>query len=75
VAVTGVASVPYRAAGTEAALVGRELTPTVLGDAADAAGDGIEPLSDGFAPGPYRAHLATVVTRRALQRAFSSPTG
>ena len=75
VAVTGVASVPYRAAGTEAALVGRELTPTVLSDAADAAGEGIEPLSDGFAPGPYRAHLATVVTRRALQRAFSSPTG
>jgi carbon-monoxide dehydrogenase medium subunit len=75
VAVTGVASVPYRAAGTETALVGRELTPAVVRDAADAASAGIEPLSDVFAPGAYRQHLATVVTRRALLKALSSPNG
>jgi carbon-monoxide dehydrogenase medium subunit len=73
VAVTGVAAVPYRATGTEGALIGRELSAGVLRTAAESAASGVDPLSDGFAPGPYRRHLATVVTRRALHKALGLP--
>jgi carbon-monoxide dehydrogenase medium subunit len=53
----------------EAALLGRELTADTVAAAATAAGDSAGALDDGFASSRYRAHLATVVTRRAVTRA------
>jgi carbon-monoxide dehydrogenase medium subunit len=38
-------------------------------DAAAGAADGTEPPTDNQADGPYRQHLARVLTRRALEAA------
>jgi carbon-monoxide dehydrogenase medium subunit len=67
VAVTGVAPKPYRAAAVEAAL-GR-LSPASIDAASERAADGIDPLGDLHGSPEYRAHLARVLTRRALRRA------
>ena len=52
-----------RAAGVEAALAGGASTT----DAANAAAEGTEPSADINATTEYRAHLARVLTRRALE--------
>jgi carbon-monoxide dehydrogenase medium subunit len=63
VGITGVASKAYRAAAVEKALA--------LGaaDAAEKAADGVDVLGDIHASAEFRAHLARVHTRRALDRA------
>jgi carbon-monoxide dehydrogenase medium subunit len=50
-------------------LVGTKAEPEVLARVAAGAADGIEVGGDIHAPAPYRRHLATVVLRRALERA------
>ncbi len=70
VGVTGVAATPYRAAAVERAL-GAQRTPEAIALAAAHAADGVEPLGDIHASPEYRAHLATVNARRALERALS----
>lgn len=70
VAVTGVAAKPYRAARVESALRGK-VTPDAIGRAAEQAADGVEPLTDLHGSAEYRAHLARVLTRRALERALA----
>jgi carbon-monoxide dehydrogenase medium subunit len=62
VALVNMGSTPMRAAGVEAAVAGGALP----GDAAAVAADGTEPPTDNNADGDYRAHLARVLTERAL---------
>ena len=76
VAVTGISPRPYRARETERMLVGAD--PAEESFAAAAAQvtrlpDGSEAtlLGDQHASAPYRAHLAEVLARRALERALA----
>jgi len=69
VAVTGVAAKAYRAAGTESSLGGLELSETTIATAAQKAADGVDPLSDIHASAEFRAHLARVLAKRALELA------
>ncbi len=68
VGVTGVAARPYRASAVESAL-GAERSAGAIAKAAERAADGIEPMTDLSGTAQYRAHLARVLTRRALTRA------
>ncbi len=65
VALVNMASTPIRASSVEAALAGG----ASAADAAAGAADGTEPPTDTQADGPYRQHLAMVLTRRALEAA------
>jgi len=67
VGITGVAERAYRATAVEQALRGQAASS--LADAAAHAADGVEALGDHFASSEYRAHLAAVFTRRALEEA------
>jgi aerobic carbon-monoxide dehydrogenase medium subunit len=69
VAVTGAAGRVFRAVHTERAVASAQVTPALLDEAAAQAGTGVQPLSDQHASGPFRLHLARVLTRRALARA------
>jgi len=71
VALTGVAVKPFRAAGVENTLVGQVPSADLFRRAAEQAAEGVEALSDLHASAEYRAHLATVQTRRALHEAAS----
>lgn len=66
VAVTGVGEIPYRASAVEAALHGGA-SPA---EASAHATDGQTVASDIHADRVYRAHVATVQVRRALEAAF-----
>jgi carbon-monoxide dehydrogenase medium subunit len=63
VGITGVAAKAYRAVAVEEALAAGAK------DAAEKAVDGVDVLGDIHASSEFRAHLARVHTRRALQRA------
>ena len=69
VALTNMASVPVRAHGVEAALIGQEASPESIRAAAEHAAEGTSPNSDGNADANYRSHLAKVLTRRAVATA------
>jgi carbon-monoxide dehydrogenase medium subunit len=69
VGVTGVAAKAYRATAVERALPAPPWPPEAIARAATHAADGIEPLGDIHASAEFRAHLAHVNTRRALERA------
>jgi carbon-monoxide dehydrogenase medium subunit len=71
VGVTGVAAKAYRAAGVESSLRGVELSAATIATAAQKAADGVDPLSDIHASAEFRAHLARVQTKRALELAAS----
>ena len=71
VGVTGVAAKPYRAAGVERALGGRDLNKEAIRQAADKAAEGVEPLNDIHASAAFRSHLAQVNVRRALELAVA----
>jgi aerobic carbon-monoxide dehydrogenase medium subunit len=71
VAVTGISPRPYRAREAEGLLKGAPPTPESLAAAAARVGEGVSLLGDQHASGPYRLHLAEVLTRRALQRAVA----
>jgi carbon-monoxide dehydrogenase medium subunit len=71
VAVTGISSRPYRACTAEGLLKGAPPTAEALATAAAHVGEGVSLLGDQHASGPYRLHLAEVLTRRALQRAVA----
>jgi aerobic carbon-monoxide dehydrogenase medium subunit len=70
IGITGVAPNAYRATAVERALRGK--TPDAIAAAADFAADAVEPLGDYFASADYRAHMARVYTRRALQQCVAS---
>jgi carbon-monoxide dehydrogenase medium subunit len=74
VAITGVASRPYRSFHSERILAAAPLTPALLASAAAGSGrvsedEAVRPLSDQHASGPYRLKLAEAMTLRALTRA------
>jgi aerobic carbon-monoxide dehydrogenase medium subunit len=69
VAVTGVAARAFRAIDTERALASAQPTPAAIEAAAERVAAGVRPLADQHASGPFRLHLAQVLTRRALTRA------
>ncbi|HYS55605.1 MAG TPA: xanthine dehydrogenase family protein subunit M [Thermoanaerobaculia bacterium] len=70
VAVGGATAVPVRADAAEKALTGKEPNSSNIERAAAAVGQAIEnPLSDSYASGEFRTHLATVMAKRALTQA------
>ena len=71
IGISGVAAKPYRATAVERALAGGALTSQTLAGAAGKAAEGIDPLGDIHASAEFRAHLAQVNTRRALELALS----
>ena len=75
VGLTGVGPKAYRAEAVEKALRGRQATPKVMAEAARHAAVGIEALSDLHASAEYRREMATVFTRRAIERALARASG
>jgi carbon-monoxide dehydrogenase medium subunit len=67
--ITGVAPKAYRASGVEDCLRGVELNPRTIAEAAAKAADDVETLNDIHASAEFRAHLALVHARRALETA------
>ncbi|NDL58762.1 FAD binding domain-containing protein [Phytoactinopolyspora mesophila] len=72
VALTNMGPTPIRAHAVEEAMVGAPAEQGALQAAAERAGEGTSPTGDVSASAEYRAHLATVLTRRALQAAATS---
>jgi CO/xanthine dehydrogenase FAD-binding subunit len=75
VAVTGVASRPFRSLVTERTVTGLPLSAALpdvaaLGVAESLAEAGRTALGDQHASAPFRVHLAGVLARRALARAI-----
>ena len=72
IGVTGVAATAYRAAAAEQVLAGQSSPSTeTIALAASRAADGVEPLNDIHASADFRAHLARVNTRRAIEKALA----
>jgi len=63
-----VAPTIVRATAAEQALVGHPLTPERIELAAELIQDAISPIDDVRATAAYRRHLASVITRRALEQ-------
>ena len=68
-ALTNMGPTPVRAAAVESALVGRRRGRGRAGVGRAAAAEGTRPSDDLSASADYRRHLATVLTRRAVQAA------
>ena len=66
VGLTNMGSTPLRARSVEQALVGVEASDAAVREAASKAAEGTNPPSDLNGEAGYRAHLATVLTRRAV---------
>jgi aerobic carbon-monoxide dehydrogenase medium subunit len=72
IGVTGVAATAYRAAAAEQLLAGQSSpSAETIALAAARAADGVDPLSDIHASAEFRAHLARVNTRRAIEKALA----
>lgn len=69
VGITGIASKAYRASSVEQALVGSALDDAAIRQSARSAADGVSINGDLYASESYRAHLAEVYTRRAIETA------
>ncbi|HMP92633.1 MAG TPA: xanthine dehydrogenase family protein subunit M [Phnomibacter sp.] len=67
IALTGVADMPFRDAGAEAAVSGNPLNAETIQAAARAAAEGVEVMGDQNASPAYRKHLAKVYVQRALE--------
>jgi aerobic carbon-monoxide dehydrogenase medium subunit len=72
VALTNMGPTPVRARAVEDAVAGMPAEEDALREAAQQAADGTSPTGDVSASAEYRTHLATVLTRRALQTAAMS---
>lgn len=70
VGITGVGPKAYRASSVEAALQGQPANADSFAQAAGGAADGQDVLGDLHASSEYRAHLARVFARRALEAAL-----
>jgi len=75
IGVTGAAAKPSRARTAEAALEGGAATAERIAAAAAKAADGLTCLEDLVASAEYRAHLVTVMARRALEAAVRRAGG
>ncbi len=75
IGVTGVGPKAYRPTAVEQALVGKSLDEETIKAAVATVADGIDVQGDIHASPEYRAHLARVLTRRAVLQAASRATG
>ena len=75
VGITGVGAKAYRATAVEEALKGKSPGSKHLEEAASHAADGVQANADLYASAEYRAHLARVYTRRALEKAVERASG
>ena len=66
VGLTNMGSTPVRAAAAEQALAGADASAGAIGAAAEHAAEGTSPPSDLSGQADYRAHLARVLTKRAV---------
>ena len=71
IALCGVHRRPIRAREAEAALAGTRPNDKVLREVAALAAAATDPIGDTHASAAFRRHLATVLTRRALDTAVS----
>jgi len=62
---------PVEAEKAAEMLIGKEVTPDLIRTAAEAVSDELEPSADLHASVEYRLHLARVLAKRALERAFA----
>lgn len=69
IGLTNMGSTPLRATASEQALAGAPATEEAIASAGDSAAEGTSPPSDLSAKADYRAHLVTVLTRRAVRHA------
>ncbi len=74
VGITGVGPAAYRPAAVEKGLVGAVLAEQAVAAAAAHAAEGVDVNEDLFASAEYRAHLATVFTKRAVLAAVQRAT-
>ena len=72
IGITGVGDVAYRAAAVEAHLIGTSGDGAAIAAAAAHAADGVTVASDIHAGADYRAEMAVVETRRAIEAAFAA---
>jgi aerobic carbon-monoxide dehydrogenase medium subunit len=72
IGITGVGDVAYRATAVEAALIGTSGDAEAIAAASSHAADGITVGSDIHADAEYRAEMARVETRRAIEAAFAA---
>ena len=70
-AVGAVATTPIRTPKAEEYLIGKELTPKVIDEAAKIAKESCSPISDIRASKEYRSEMVRVFTKRAIQKAIS----
>jgi carbon-monoxide dehydrogenase medium subunit len=75
IALGAVAPVIVRAEEAEAMLVGEEVTPALIEEAATLAVQSARPISDQRGSAEFRRHLVRVLTRRTLTTAFERATG
>jgi carbon-monoxide dehydrogenase medium subunit len=75
VGITGVGPKAYRPAAVESALAGVAATDDTLKSAVQTAADGVDVQGDIHASPDYRAHLARVLTRRAVLQAAERAKG
>src|SRR3989442_445992 len=75
VGIAGVGAKAYRATAVEEALKGKSPGSKRLEEAASHAADGVQANADLYASAEYRAHLARVYTRRALEKAVERASG
>jgi aerobic carbon-monoxide dehydrogenase medium subunit len=75
VGITGAGPKAFRATAVEDALRGKSPSAKRLAEAAGHAADGIDVNADLYASPAYRAHLANVYTRRALEKALERAGG
>ena len=75
IGLTNMASTPLRAAAVEAALAGGPATADAIAAAAAHAAEGTDPASDLNGDDAYRAHLAQVLTKRAVLAAVGLQAG
>ncbi len=62
---------PVEAVKATEMLIGKEVTPEIIRSAAEAVTEELDPSADIHASVKYRLHLARVLARRALEKAFA----
>jgi CO/xanthine dehydrogenase FAD-binding subunit len=72
IAIGSCTSYPYRGKKAEEYLIGKPFGEAILEDAAEMAVSGLEPVSDNYGSAEYRAMVAGVMVRRALEKAGST---
>jgi aerobic carbon-monoxide dehydrogenase medium subunit len=74
VTIGGMGTAPSRAREVEAAITGQVPAGSLFRDACESCRK-LEAIDDVHAPASYRQHLATVLSRRALEKAYARLTG